>query len=78
MDDEYQIVPVNVGVMRYYRVYLRTPVDADLTDEEINKAVKQMIVTDNSELDGAEDPDLDIEEHDITVCGIDRDGIFSE
>ena len=78
MDDEYQIIPVNVGVMRYYRVYLRTPVDADLTDEEISKAVKKMIVTDNSGLDGAEDPDLDIEEQDITVCGIDYDGIFNE
>ena len=80
MKDEYvwQIIPVNVCVRKYYRVYIRTEVNEELTDDEIEKRVKQMIVEDNSELDGAEDPDLEIEEQDITVCGIDRDGIFNE
>ena len=79
-NDDYvwQIVPVNVCVRKFYHIYLRIPLDADPTDEEIEKLTKQMIVADNSELDGAEDPDMEIEEHDITVCGIDRDGIFSE
>ena len=77
-ENAWTIVPVNVCVRQYYRVYLRKAIGEELTDEEIEKRVKQMIVADNSELDGALDPDMEIEEHDITVCSIDHDGEFDE
>lgn len=80
MVDEYvwKIIPADICVQRFYRVYLRVPLDADPTDEEITSAIKQMIVANNDELYQAEDPDMEIEEHDITVCKIDYDGIFNE
>lgn len=78
--DEYawKIIPADVAVKRFYRVYLRIPLDSDPTDEEIKKAIKQMIVANNDELFQAEDPEMEIEENDITVCNIDYDGIFNE
>ena len=70
---EYKIVPVDVKVDRYYRVYVRVPA-CEESNENIRKDVKAQIVNEQDKCLTELDPDLEIEEDDIDVIRIDWDG----
>lgn len=72
---EYQIVPVNVGIERLYRTYVRVPLDA--APEQIEKAAVKQILEDGDAC-LTPDPDLDIEEGDIRWKEIDWEGAECE
>lgn len=72
---EYQIVPVNVGIERQYRTYVRVPLDA--APEQIEKATVKQIL-ENGDACLTPDLDLDIEEGDIRWKEIDWDGVECE
>lgn len=69
---EYKIVPVDVKVDRYYRVYVRVPA-CEESNENIKKDVKAQIVEEQDKC-LTPDPCLEIEEDDIDVIRIDWDG----
>lgn len=69
------IVPVNVCITRFYRTYIA--VDIDATDDEIRKTTKEIIVEKQDDILD-DDPDIDIEEHDIVFVDIDHDGEWTE
>lgn len=68
-------VPCNVCIKRFYRAYAR--LDDEATEEQIIEAVRKEIL---AEQDKAlcEDPDLEIEEHDIVRISPDFDAAWSE
>ena len=68
-------VPVDVSVVRYYRLYV--DVQEDATDHEIRKAASQLILDDSDVLNHSEDPSIDVEEQDIVSVNIDHDGMFA-
>lgn len=69
------IVPANVSIKRFYRVYAY--VDCDATYEEIRKAIiKQIIEGQDAEL--VEELDLSIEPQDIDYIGIDDEETWTE
>lgn len=69
------IVPCNICIKRFYRGYVK--VDENATDEEIRKAMVESILKyQDAEL--IEDPDIEIEEHDITAIKIDHDCEWTE
>lgn len=72
---EYQVVPVDVGILRAYRTYVRVPMDA--SSEQIEKAAAKQIL-ENGDACLTLDPDLDIEEDDIRWKEIDWDGAQNE
>lgn len=72
---EYQVVPVDLKIARYYRTYVRVPMEANAgTIEEA--ARKQVLEEGKKTLD--QDPDMDIEEDDIMMTVIDWDGAENE
>ena len=72
---EYQVVPVNLKIARYYRTYVRVPMEANAgTIEEA--ARKQVLEEGEKTLE--QDPDMDIEEDDIMMTDIDWDGAENE
>lgn len=68
---EYKIVPVDVGILRQYRTYVRVPLDASRS--QVEEAAKNQIL-ENGDATLVLDPDLDIEEDDIGVVSIDWEG----
>lgn len=70
------IVPVDISVKRYYRVYVT--IDEDDDDEMIEDLTKEQVINDIETLDKCLDPDLDVEDDDIEICYIDRDGIMED
>ena len=72
---EYQVVPVDVGILRVYRTYVRVPMDA--SPEQIEKAAAKQIL-ENGDACLTLDPDLDIEEDDIRWKEIDWEGAQNE
>ena len=71
-----KIVPVNVSVKRYYRVYAH--VDDEDDNELIEDEAKKEVIENVESLDDYLDPDLEVEDSDIEICYIDRDGIMEE
>lgn len=69
------IVPCNVTIKRFYRAYAE--VDENATDEEIRKAMIEAIL-EHQDAELVEDPDLEIEEHDICYIEIDHDAACTE
>lgn len=69
------IIPCNVCIKRFYRGYAE--VDENATDEEIRKAMIKAIV-DNQDKELTEDPDLEIEDHDIVYVEVDHEGEWTE
>ena len=65
------IVPCNVCIKRFYRAYVEAGENA--TDEEIRKAMIEAIV-ENQDKELTEDPDLEIEDHDVIYVEIDHEG----
>lgn len=65
-------VPVNVCVKRYYRVYVDVSENADDDSVIKAKAIDDIVKCQDSVLE--RDEDLDIEEQDIEICCIDREG----
>lgn len=72
---EYQIVPVNVGIERAYRTYVRVPIDA--SPAQIEEATAKQIL-ENGDACLTLDRDLDIEEGDIRWKEIDWEGAECE
>ena len=72
---EYQIVPVEVVITRYYRTYVRVKRDSD-NAEVMKKAEKQIVDEQDNCLEL--DPDLEIESDDISVVQIDWEGAENE
>lgn len=73
--EEYQMVPVNVGIKRYYRTWVRVQKTKDR--ELVKEAAKKQILNHGDhalELDH----DLDIEEDDIEFIEVDWDGAYDE
>ena len=64
-------LPCDVCITRYYRTYV--DVSDDATDAEIREAVVKQILEDQ-DLVLCADPDIDIEEDDITMVSPDWDG----
>ena len=72
---EHQIVPVEVGITRFYRTYVRVKCGSD--DVEVMKEAKKQIVEEQDsciELD----PDLEIDSDDISMIQIDWEGAENE
>lgn len=69
------IVPCDVCIKRYYRAYAE--VDEYATNKEIQKAIVEAIL-ENQDRVLTEDPDIEIEEDDISVVDIDHDGAWTE
>ena len=67
------IVPCNVCIKRFYRAYVEA--DENATDEEIRKAMIEAIV-ENQDKELTEDPDLEIEDHDVVYVEIDHEGAW--
>lgn len=65
-------VPCYVAVKRFYKCWAE--VDEDATNAEIEEALKEAIVEDPENV-LEEDPDIDVEEQDISIVRIDLDGI---
>ena len=65
------IVPCNVCIKRFYRAYVEA--DENATDEKIRKAMIEAIV-ENQDKELTEDPDLEIEDHDVIYVEIDHEG----
>lgn len=65
------IVPCNVCIKRFYRAYVEA--DENATDEEIRKAMIEAIV-ENQDKELTEDPNLEIEDHDVIYVEIDHEG----
>ncbi len=73
--EEYQIVPVEARISRFYRTYVRVPRGTSQAD--VKAAALKQITTDMDnciELD----EDMGIEEDDVLSLGIDWDGIADE
>ena len=69
------IVPCDICIKRFYRGYVK--VNENATDEEIRKAMVESILKyQDAEL--TEDPDIEIEEHDITAIEIDHSSEWTE
>ncbi len=64
------IRPLDVAVMRFYRMYVE--VDSEATSEEIRKVATQKILDEQGEC-LMPDPDINIEEDDIAHMRIDYD-----
>lgn len=60
---------------RFYRTYVE--VDENATDEEIRKAMIEAII-ENQDTELTEDPDLEIEDHDIVYVEIDHENEWTE
>ena len=69
------IVPCNVTIKRFYRAYVE--VDENATDEEIRKAMIEAIL-EHQDAELCEDPDLEIENHDIVNIEIDHEAAWTE
>lgn len=69
------IVPCNVCIKRFYRAYAE--VDENATDEGIRKAIIDSIIK-NQDVELTEDPDLEIEDHDIVYVKIDHGSEWTE
>lgn len=69
------IVPCDVCIKRFYRAYAE--VDENATDEEIRKAMIEAIL-EHQDAELCDDPDIEIEEHDIVSIEIDHDGEWTE
>lgn len=65
------VIPVDVAIKRFYRCYVR--VSENATDEQVEQKVRDMIVEEQDSV-LTEDPDLEIENHDIEINDIDWDG----
>lgn len=65
------VIPVDVAIKRFYRCYVRVPENA--TDGYIEYEARQMIIQEQDSV-LTEDPDLEIENHDIEINDIDWDG----
>ena len=72
---EYKTVPVEVGIRRLYRLYIRVPMNAGT--EEVVKETDRKILNDGVE-DCDLEPDFDIEEEDILGHDIDWEGAENE
>ena len=68
---EYQMVPVDVGILRVYRTYVRVPLGA--ANAQVEEAVEKQIL-ENGDACLTLDPVLDIEHDDIRWQEIDWDG----
>ena len=69
------VIPVDLVVKRYYRIYVRVP--EDTPDVEIGKKIMKMDL--NAELtDAALDPSIEIEADDVTAIDIDHEGEWTE
>lgn len=66
--------PVTVAVKRYYRIYVDAPEDA--TNAEILKTAHNMVIEDTSVLEGAEDPEMTIEDDDVETLEVDNAGAW--
>lgn len=66
--------PVTVSVKRYYRVYVDAPEDA--TDLQILEKAHDMVINDTSILDGAEDPEMDVQDEDVEAFRVDNEGAW--
>lgn len=65
------VIPADVAIKRFYRCYVRVPENA--TDGYIEYEARQMIIQEqDAEL--TLDLDMEIENHDIELIDIDRDG----
>lgn len=72
---EYQIVPVNVEIARYYRTYVRVPIGANA--KTIEETARQQVLREGEKtLD--QDPGMGIEKDDILRTEIDWDGAENE
>ena len=69
------IVPCNVCIKGFYRAYVEA--DENATDEEIRKAMIEAIV-ENQDKELTEDPDLEIEDHDVIYVEIDHEGEWTD
>lgn len=69
------IVPCDVCIKRFYQAYAE--VDENATDEEIRKAMIDSIIK-NQDVELTEDPDLEIEDHDIVYVKIDHESEWTE
>lgn len=72
---EYQVVPVETRIVRFYRTYVRVPIGT--TEKEVKAAAIKQITTDMDnclELD----PDMEIEEDDILCMAVDWEGASDE
>lgn len=72
---EYQVVPVNLKIARYYRTYVRVPIGANSGIIE-EAARKQVLEEGEKTLD--QDPGMEIERDDILSTEIDWDGAENE
>lgn len=70
------VVPVDVAVKRYYRVYLET--DHEMTDEELKEMARDRIIEEQDDILVTCPDDLEVEESDILFTEIDHDGIWFE
>jgi hypothetical protein len=72
---EYQVVPVNLKIVRYYRTYVRVPMEANA--ETIEEAARKQVLREGEKtLD--QDPGMGIEKDDILRTEIDWDGAENE
>ena len=69
------VVPVDVCIRRFYRAYVTVPEDA--SDDDIYDEVTAAILEHQEEA-LTPDPDMEIEDHDIQWCRIDREGAWPE
>ena len=73
--EKFVTVPVDVSVVRGYRIYVKVPKGSD--SDAVKKATKEEII--NYGLEESElDPDLDIEEDDIRCIDVDWEGAYDE
>lgn len=69
------VVPVDVCIRRFYRVYVHVPENASVDDiyEQLGEDILE-----NQDKALTPDPDMEIEDHDIQWCRIDREGAWPE